>query len=114
MAKASGGDLRYMTTREEIMEFVTNLDFSGITKEWQDFFDKNYAEAGEMKTMIDEIVNDDDAVKAGIKNGAAYHSFLKPNQYDSVMDVVVFVLYLWYRKNVLNDPNIALDFPEEL
>jgi len=101
-------------TRQRLMRFAVGIDFPNVRKEWIDLFDREYANAGEIKPMIDEVVNDDASVYAGVQNGAFVHRTIGGDLSGSMMDVVIFIVYLWWRKNVLNDPNIASDFPEEL
>src|SRR5215813_4759472 len=97
-------------TRQRLMRFAVGIDFPNVRKEWIDLFDREYANAGEIKPMIDEVVLCDENVWAGVQNGANVHCIFGKDAADKMMDVVIFIVYLWWRKNVLNDPNIASDF----
>jgi hypothetical protein len=103
-----------MKSRDHLLHFVTAIDFPTVRKEWIDLFDREYANAGEIKPLIDEVVCDDDAVYAGMSNAATLSIKFGSKATDPITDTVIFILYLWYRKNVLNDPTIASEFPTEL
>ena len=102
------------TIRERLIAFTIDLDFPNVRREWIDLFEMEYANAGELKPMIDAVVNDDNSVYAGMQNGAIFHRVVGAKAADHIMDMVVFVLYLWWKKNVMNDTSIASDFPSEL
>ncbi len=102
------------TVRERLKAFTIALDFPNVRKEWIELFEKEYASAGDLKPLIDDVVNDDEAVYAGMQNGATIHRTVGAKGADHIMDMVVFVLYLWWKKNIMNDASVASEFPEEI
>lgn len=116
MEKFGKGNIFNMnyTVRERLTAFTIALDFPNVRKEWLELFEMEYANAGELKSLIDDVVNDDASVYAGMQNGAIFHNLVGAKAADHIMDMVVFILYLWWKKNVMNDTSVASEFPEEI
>lgn len=96
------------TTKDHLIRCCNVIDFPNTRSEWIEVFEKEYANSGDNKSIIDEVVNDDDSVLAGLTNASILVKVMPMPLGVQMIDVVVFVLYLWWKKNVKNE------FPEEL
>ena len=101
------------TTREILIRFTKVIDFLNFKKEWIDVFERKYENLGEIKPMVDEVINDDDSILTGMLNVEFLH-MMAGGICTPALDVIIFILYFWWKKNVIGDKSIANEFPEEI
>jgi len=90
--------------KKHLMEFCDVLEFPSLRQEWIDLFErteKNWRASG---VDFDELTKDE-IVLTGLHNASflAETGLVQENAMEQATDLVVFVLYVWWKKNIRDE-----------
>jgi hypothetical protein len=83
------------------------LDLANLPQHWVEYFEKAYASKNELPFNLDALITDEHVFDIQSLSSAILPFVRDEKKRDEMMDIGIFFLYLWWKKN-------CEEFPKEI